>query len=554
MNKKITPYIYLFLLSCFSQGVFCQKLTLKVEGIDSIQTKSIDQTNYIKNHDNKASILTELSLIQTQLKKIGFFTSKLDTLIKDKNNFSAIFNLGRKTKQIVLIIPKKYQYLNYDTKKDSVIIETKDLEIFTNSILSILENEGNSFSEISYINPKYIVDTIFLELLIEKSQKRKIDKTLIKGYENFPVSFLKNYFSIKKNEVFSKEKMKKISDLTNSLKFVKEIKKPEVLFKKDSTFLYIYLKKVEFSSFEGIINFASRENGDGLLLNGNIDLRLNNILDYGEEFELFWNRVAEEKSEFKFSTKTPYLFKSSISAYLGFRVYRQDSTFLNTTFDLKTEYQLNSKSKISINVSSENSNYLLNDSNTSIDNYKNSFIGVGYNFVIPSKNQLYKEKLNLNLLYSSGQRKTDIKKLNQQKIGLNAIINITTSKRSYINIRNESNYLKSDNYLNNELYRIGGINSIRGFNEQSIFTNKYSFLNLEYRYLSSSSSYLYSISDFGYYNNLDNKTEYILGVGAGYSFKVKSSVINLSYIIGSDLNSSSNLKNSKLAVQWVSFF
>ena len=410
------------------------------------------------------------------------------------------------------------------------------------------------FQEVSYINPKHIVDTIFLELLIEKSQKRKIDKTLIKGYENFPVSFLKNYFSIKKNEVFSKEKMKKISDLTNSLKFVKEIKKPEVLFKKDSTFLYIYLKKVESSSFEGIINFASRENGDGLLLNGNIDLRLNNILDYGEEFELFWNRVAEEKSEFKFSTKTPYLFKSSISAYLGFRVYRQDSTFLNTTFDLKTEYQLNSKSKISINISSENSNYLLNDSNTSIDNYKNSFIGVGYNFVIPSKNQLYKEKLNFNLLYLSGQRKTDIKKLNQQRIGLNAIINITTSKRSYINIRNESNYLKSDNYLNNELYRIGGINSIRGFNEQSIFTNKYFFLNLEYRYQSSYSSYLYSITDFGYYNNSDNKAQQILGVGAGYSFKIKSSVINLSYIIGNDFNTSSNLRNSKLAIQWVSFF
>ena len=58
--------------------------------------------------------------------------------------------------------------------------------------------------------------------------------------------------------------MKTVSKLTRRLDFVREKKEPEVLFKKDSTHLYLFLEKSETSSFDGIINFASKENEEGL--------------------------------------------------------------------------------------------------------------------------------------------------------------------------------------------------------------------------------------------------------------------------------------------------
>jgi hypothetical protein len=121
-------------------------------------------------------------------------------------------------------------------------------------------------------------------------------------------------------------------------------------------------------------------------------------------------------------------------------------------------------------------------------------------------------------------------------------------------MRNETGYLNSSNYLTNELFRIGGINSIRSINEQSVFTNKYSFLNIEYRYITSSSSYLYSISDIAYYNTIKNSTERLLGLGLGYNFKINSSKISLGYINGINQNNSSNINNSRLIVQWTTFF
>jgi len=338
------------------------------------------------------------------------------------------------------------------------------------------------------------------------------------------------------------------------LNFISERKKPEVLFKTDSTHLYLFLEKIEANSFEGMINFASKDNGQGLLINGKLDLKLSNVFNTGENLELFWNRVAEEKSQFKINARLPYIVRSPFSAFIGFDLYRQDSTFLNTKFDVKSEYQLNTSSKIAISYASEQSNYLLDIIDENIESFTNSFIGITYDLKVTSKNSLFNNILKFNISAITGNRKSPINKVKQLKFNLNSIINIKTSKRSYVYLRNDTGYLNSSNYLTNELFRIGGINSIRSINEQSVFTNKYSFLNIEYRYITSSSSYLYSISDIAYYNTIKNSTERLLGLGLGYNFKINSSKISLGYINGINQNNSSNINNSRLIVQWTTFF
>ena len=119
---------------------------------------------------------------------------------------------------------------------------------------------------------------------ISNSSSRKIDKVITRGYEDFPKKFITKYFLIDKNTVFSKQKLNQVSALSNKLDFIKEKKVPEVLFKKDSTHLYLFLDKIVTSSFDGLVNFSSKENGKGLLLNGNLDLKLNNTFNTGEKF------------------------------------------------------------------------------------------------------------------------------------------------------------------------------------------------------------------------------------------------------------------------------
>ena len=555
LNKKFIPYIYILFLSCFSHLTFGQKNELILVAKDTIQNRIVSEIYHTKKHLQKKDALDEIDRILQQVKKRGFFTARIDSISKTNKELIAYLDLGKKINEIIIVTKKDNTNGIIDSGIDSIKIKTREFSDLTNQLLEQIDRKGNSFSEITYVNPLLKNDTLFLEMKISNSSSRKIDKVITRGYEDFPKKFISKYFLINKNTIFSKQKLNQVSALSNKLDFIKEKKAPEVLFKKDSTHLYLFLDKIGTSSFDGLVNFSSKENGKGLLLNGNLDLKLNNTFNTGEKFEIIWNKVSDEKTDFKINSYVPYLFNSKFSTTLEFYLYRQDSTFINTNFELKTDYLINQKSHASILYSSEKSNYLLNISNNDLASYSNYFIGLGYELKKSSTSNLYKYKNGLNLNLTIGKRKTDTESINQLKFHFSAFANVQINNRGYLNIKNESGLLTSKNYLLNELFRIGGANSIRGYNEQSIFTNGYSYSNIEFRYSLDTSSYLYSITDLGgYIENTTNKIKKLLGIGAGYQFRINNNLVNLGYVISTNSSTNAKLNSSRLVVRWTSFF
>jgi len=563
LNKKIIPYIYVLFLSCFSHHILGQENELILVTNDTIQNRIVSEIYYTKKHPQKKDVLDEINRILQQVKKRGFFTARIDSISKADKTFSAHINLGKKTNKIIIINKLKPEertklYGASQTSElaiDSIKIKTNEFDEFTNQLLKQIDKLGKSFSEISYINPILKNDTLIIELTISDSSNRTIDKVIVRGYNAFPEKFISNYFLINTKTVFSKQKLKTISTLTNRLDFIKENKAPEVLFKKDSTHLYLFFDKLGTSSFDGIVNFSSKENGKGLLLNGNLDLKLNNIFNSGEKFEIIWNKVSDEKTDFKINSYVPYLFNSKFSTTLEFNLYRQDSTFINTNFKFNTDYSINQRSHASVLYRSENSNYLLNTLNNEITSYSNYFIGLGYQMKKLSTSKLYdfNKGIKLNLIF--GKRKTSLESINQLKLHFSVFTNLQINDKGYLAIKNESGLLTSKNYLLNELFRIGGANSIRGYNEQSIFTNGYSYSNIEFRYLLDRSSYLYSITDLGAYKESSTKKiKKLLGIGAGYQFKINNNFVNIGYVISTNSRTNTKLNNSRLVIKWTSFF
>jgi len=563
LNKKITPYIYILFLSCFSHHILGQENELILVTNDTIQNRIVSEIYYTKKHPQKKDVLDEINRILQQVKKRGFFTARIDSISKADKTFSAHIDLGKKTNKIIIINKLKPEertklYGASQTSEsaiDSIKIKTNEFDEFTNQLLKQIDKLGKSFSEISYINPILKNDTLIIELTISDSSNRTIDKVIVRGYNAFPEKFISNYFLINTKTVFSKQKLKTISTLTNRLDFIKENKAPEVLFKKDSTHLYLFFDKLGTSSFDGIVNFSSKENGKGLLLNGNLDLKLNNAFNSGEKFEIIWNKVSDEKTDFKINSYVPYLFNSKFSTTLEFNLYRQDSTFINTNFKFNTDYSINQRSHASVLYRSENSNYLLNTLNNEITSYSNYFIGLGYQMKKLSTSKLYDFNKGIKLNLIVGKRKTSLESINQLKLHFSVFTNLQINDKGYLAIKNESGLLTSKNYLLNELFRIGGANSIRGYNEQSIFTNGYSYSNIEFRYLLDRSSYLYSITDLGAYKESSTKKiKKLLGIGAGYQFKINNNFVNIGYVISTNSRTNTKLNNSRLVIKWTSFF
>ena len=81
----------------------------------------------------------------------------------------------------------------------------------------------------------------------------------------------------------------------------------------------------------------------------------------------------------------------------------------------------------------------------------------------------------------------------------------------------------SDSYFENELLRFGGINSIRGFEENSIYATLYGITNTEYRYKLNNSIFIHSIIDAGYFENkILNIKEKLFGYGFGFGILTNS--------------------------------
>ena len=554
LNKKTTPYIYILLALLSHTGTFAQAFSLKLTSLNKTEANILNKINYQKKHKDTIFLNLEINRLSEHLKNLGYFTNSIDSVKNKDKEYVAFFNLGNKIDNAIIRTSKESEiYLEkFNTTENTFSIPIEKLQTTLLKISTNLDSEGKSFSKVKLKNVTIKNKTLFADLVINPSKKRTINKVIIKGYDNFPKSYLKNYYNIKPTDIFNQEKILEISDASKNLDFVKEIKSPEILFTKDSTLLYMYLKKHKNNSFDGIIGFASKENGE-LLFNGNLEIQLNNILNTGEKFGLFWNSIGEEKQELKINTTIPYIFNSRFSPELTFSIYKQDSTFLNSKFDSRIGYHINSKIKLALTYNSEKSENLKENLSNNIETYSNYFLGVQLKYSVPKNDFFLSNKFKLDINPSFGNRKTTYKTTDQIKLEASISYLWDLNLRSSIFIKNKTGYLNSDSYINNELFRIGGANSIRGFNEQSIFTNKYTFVNLEYRYLTSEKSYLYTITDLGRID-LNSKNENLIGLGFGYLFNTNNSQINMSLSTGKTNQQKTDLKSVKLTINWKNYF
>jgi hypothetical protein len=531
-----------------------QEITLNITSKKENEATILDEIEYLQKHKDSITLNTEIIRISNYLKNLGYFTNTVDEIEKENKKFTAFYSLNNKIENAIIKInsDSEVYFENSKIKNSTISIPIINLQTTLSKISKKLDEQGKSFSKVQLKNILIKDETLFADLFINQSKKRGINSVIVKGYEKFPKSYLKNHFNIKSNTVINQHKINEISKASINLPFIKEIKSPEILFTKDSTLLYLYFNKKQNNSFDGIISFASKENGD-VLFNGNSDLSFNIILDTGEKFELFWNSIGEEKQEFKLSTEIPYIFNSKISPQISFSIYKQDSTFLNTKFDSKLFYNLNSKTKIAFTYNSESSENLKSELSNNIETFSNYFLGFQFQYRIPKNDFFLNDRFYLEINPTIGKRKTDNELSNQFKIETSMSYIWDLNLRNSIYIKNKIGYLNSDTFINNELFRIGGANSIRGFNEQSLLVNKYTYFNLEYRYLTSKKSYLYTITDIGSLK-VNLKNENILGLGLGYFFTAKKSQINISTSLATSNSQSTDYKSLKLNINWINYF
>ncbi len=562
--------VFFLLFLTFGANCFAQSFRLQIIGSSIYENKVIDSLKYTSTYTNTKSISDELNILSERLSKTGYIENQiLENRRENDSSYIAKFSLGDRIKSINIYIGRINltptlskgeraeavidnnsiikDLIGLNKTKDTLILPYSEIETFLNQTLQKLEQKGYALAKLKLIHIQKKNNSLYADLQFESDKQRRLNSIVVRFGESnkknsFPEGHLKQINRKYHNSTFNQDIVRKIHDDFDKFGFVNQIKNPEILFTKDTTKVYVYLEKRKSNTFDGFIGFLNNENNK-LVFNGYLDLTLENTIRAGEQFSLYWKSEGNNQKTFKTSIDLPYIFKSPIGLKAQIYIFKQDSIFQNTKTSIDLGYFMDYNTRIYLGYQSTESSDIQNTNNSSISDYKNSFLTTNFEYSkFDNENLTFPKKTNLSITMGLGKRTTtDLVETagssKQTYININAMHNFYLNKKNCFNINYQNYFLKSDTYIINELYRFGGVNSIRGFAENSLQSNFMTAIITEYRYIISQDLYLHSITDYGYYQDDSTSSKgNLLGFGFGLGVQTRNGLLKLAIANGSTKN------------------
>lgn len=552
MNKKNPiKYFYFILFTFFAASSLGQNITYKIKGYtpsDHNTIKSLFKTNDSTNLNTK-----NLSYFEERLNYEGYFNFDLN----EKSLNDSITNIEIKLNGVVKIIkipssviPEEILVLNNlahsNKQKDYLFIDIKQFKNFINELNNYYSSRGFPFNYIE-LKPKLVKkDTLISSLEIKTNSPRKIDNVIVQGYKSFPKNFIKNYLKISKSKPVNLVALKKIDTLLSELDFVSIRSASRLLFTETKSELYLKLKKQNVNEFDGFIGFTNKEKK--IKLSGNLKIQLKNNFNYGESISIRYINDESDQETFETNISAPFIFSLPMQLNYNLNYFRKDSTFNSTYQFLKLDYIINNQLMSGIEYDFRKSNTLTKTINQ--EDYESKFVGVSI------KNQkLHRRKRgnDWNYLINSkikfGKRTAENYDSKQLIFEASILKNFFLNDKNHIQARFKINHLKSNNYLENELLRTGGVNSIRGFEENSILTNSFLLVNLEYIYGLNDELSVYPLFDLMHTaNKIQRTTENLYAFGLGLKIKKNNYNLDLNYTLGGVSNNKNENLKGKISI------
>lgn len=570
-------FILVFLVGILGHAQNCRLTIAGIEGL---------KINYKQVVKDSAESKQIGSAVLKELYKIGHLAASIDSFIFEKKEHQLFILKG---KEITWAQLRKGNFSEENAEAidfapsmlENKTFNLKQLNKLFEKTIRFYENRGYPFVSIQLKEVKFIEQNrISAELFLEKNTLYKIDSIKVVGNSQISKSYLFNYLGLYEGDLYQENKVSAIEDRIREIPFISMTAKPEVQFFEEGVKIVLRLDQKKASRFDGVIGLLTNENTGKIELTGDVDLNLTNGIKRGETFGLNWRKLKGNSQDLKVAVIYPYLFKTPFGIDLDFKLFKRDTTFIDLETKVGINYLLERGDYISLFIENKSSSLLSRDNfadalqipdlgDVQINSFGVAYLGNKTNYKYnPTKGLL------VNLNFSAGrkelkkirvleQRKPELYdsiqlKTNQFKGGILLEYYIPLAQRSTIKLANRSASIYSERLYVNELMRIGGLRTLRGFDEESIRASAYSIFTLEYRFLLDQNSFFSVFSDYGLYENNTTGTKYVndtpIGIGAGISFETKAGIFTFNYAVGSQFGNPINVRAAKIHFGFINFF
>ncbi len=573
-QRKFFFFSVLFVLcSCFG---FAQPThTVNIVFTDTSNRNYSPPLPEKKNYTSFTQIHQSLKTYQQNLIEKGYLAVSIDSVNNDssKKSVTAYVHSGKIYKWAQLLPPLENERILSEIAYREKLYTHKPFspaqlsKLFAH-VLDYCENNGYPFASVGLDSVQLQEETIKARLVITTGKYISLDSIIVMGNLLLQKKFLFHYLQIKEKNPYNEGQLKKIGERIRQLPFVKENKSQLVRITDKQTKLYLFLDKKNASQFDGILGLLPDAKGQ-TIFTGDVRIKLMNaVFKSGELLDLNWRRLQSQTQDLKLKLNYPYLFNSPVGTEYSLKIYKRDTTFIDIQNNLGLQYLFAGLNYVKVFYRQKVANLLSTSGLENItvlpefaDILTNAY-GLGV-FL-----EQYDYKLNprkgfwLSANASAGNRSikknTRINPVVYNSIRLNSVqyqaeteagLFIPLFDRSTIKLGTQFGTIFSEPLFKNELFRIGGLKTFRGVDEESIFASTFTVSTLEYRFLFEQNSSIYLFGDVAWYE--DNGSRLYLqdmpySIGAGINFETKAGIFSLNYALGKQFGNPIDLRTGKI--------
>lgn len=582
MKNSCIKYYLLFATVLICCRTFSQRNhNLSVIAGDE-QNAALKKISFKKELSDSSAAKAELKNILKLLRKDGYIMATYDSIAKDSLNTRAYLNTGKKMLWVNLkkgnLDNTLLQLAGYREKTFAgKPVNYAHVEKLRENIITYFENNGYPFASFRLDSIVFSDSSITASINFVRNTKIKIDSIVIRGKIKLTKVYLYNYLGIKPGDLYDESKVSLLSKKIEELLFLREIRPLSIVFNNDKSKIIIYAEKKKNSRFDGVLGVLPNSNTTGkLMLTGEATLGLVNSFYRGETINLSWRKLQTNTQDLKTGFVYPYLLNTPFGADIKFELFKNDTLYLNTVRNIGLRYHFTGSNYIKAFAENHNSSLISTEAfknSTTLPAYADAASGIyGLEYKMLNLDYLYNPRKGFDIKVSGSAGNRKIKKNANldaklyENIKLNSVqyrysgslaFYIPLFSKTAIKLGMDVAAIESKNLFSNELFRIGGFKSLRGFDEESITASFYDIATFEYRFIYEQNSYLFAFLNGAYYesrtvNNFIHDTPY--GFGAGVCFETKAGIFSLTYALGKQFGNPVYFKSAKIHFGLLNYF
>lgn len=438
------------------------------------------------------------------------------------------------------------------------------------TLLDHCETHGFPFAAVRLDSVRRADEGLFARIVLEKGPFTRIDSVVVKGTARTNTRYLYARLGIRPGDPYNEQLVAEAEQRLREIPFVLQKQRPYVLFSPERTKLYLFIDKRNASSVNGILGVLPDAATGKVNFTGDLDLRLRNALKRGESIDLNWRSLKDKTQDLKVRLDLPYLFRTPFGTDLSLKLFKRDTTFLEVTARAAITYLFGRNDRISGFVNDRSSQRLGRQdvAIAGLADVKLTSYGLAY------ERERFDYRFNprsghaVTVDGSAGRKRSTEGVITNGELppsttsdqfewSGSAVGHIRLGGRGTLRMVAQGQGMVNEKIFRNELFRIGGIKSLRGVDEASLLASSYAIATAELRFILEENSNAFVFFDQAWWEDQSADaliTDTPFGFGVGTSFETKAGIFMLTYAQGRQFNNPIDLREGKVHFGFTSLF